>query len=129
MATISETILRAPEIPRRRRPRASHAVRGTPATERRTVTTPTDDALIAAILEATATLSTRERSRVTGISHTSFSRWRQGDRRALRGETRYKVMRYLEQHPQAGRNPLTDRERQRLRSLALEILRILDGRE
>lgn len=91
--------------------------------------TPTDEQLVAAILDATATLSTREVEPRTGISSQTIKRWRRGHWSQLQAETRVKAIAYLERVgklPEAGPvAPLPDAERQRLIGLLEEALVML----
>ena len=60
-----------------------------------TMPEPSDRQLIEAILDATANMSTRERSRRTGIGATSFQRWQRGEWALLQARMRKKIIAYL----------------------------------
>lgn len=95
-----------------------------------------DQQLVTAILDATSSMSLRERERATGVSHATFQRFANGfgsknGWKALQGKTRKSVVAYLER---AGKMPepilsvpVPDAERARLIGLLEEALRLLKG--
>lgn len=92
---------------------------------------PSDAQLVSALLEATATLSLREREAKTGISHNTFRRFQAGDWKVLQRDTRAAISVYLERVGKMPKGipavPLTDPERARLLELWEEIGAILRG--
>jgi hypothetical protein len=87
-----------------------------------------DRQLVTAFLEATSTMSLRERERATGISHSTFRRLG-GKWSFLQGETRAAILRYLKRTGKmpAAVGPLDDAARARLIELMDEMQRILRG--
>lgn len=95
---------------------------------------PTDQQLVAAIMDATAHLSLRDRERATGLSHATFQRFGHGHGtrygwKVLQRDTRAKVTAYLERvgkMPAAVPTaPLSDPDRARLLELLEEAVRML----
>ena len=95
---------------------------------------PTDRQLVAALLDATAHLTLRERERATGLSHNTFARFANGygtpaGWKALQARTRNATVRYLERvgrMPEAVSDaPIGSDERARLIELLEEAVRLL----
>lgn len=95
---------------------------------------PTDHQLVAAVLEATANLSLREREAKTGISHASFRRFQQGyghrnGWKILQKGTRAAITDYLQRVGKmpapVPATPLADVDRARLLELWEEMGRVL----
>lgn len=88
-----------------------------------------DEALVAVALEATVGESTRELARASGISHSTWDRWRSGNWRSLQGRSRSLLIEFLHRRGLVQRAPvaLLPSERAHLLALAKEIVRILEG--